>query len=248
MAFGDQGQYYKDLVWVPENDSRFKKVIKFNNKNVTGFYSFANSSIQNIWVDGVGHMSCAFYAAANKSLGDFYSQQMDSLLVLRSINKQLGYALPFTANTTGGYDWVDINKGFSSACAWYIFTKYGFNPFTLEENNVTDVHEHQQGQLNHDFKIYQNYPNPFNPTTKISWQSPEAVIRQLKFLMCSGMKSPQSLMAINQQVLTKLNLILPSRIASITSKRCLFLSVKSFRSRIKFEQVFIQTKKMILLR
>ena len=30
LAFGDQGQYYKDLVWVPENDSRFKKVIKFN--------------------------------------------------------------------------------------------------------------------------------------------------------------------------------------------------------------------------
>ncbi len=188
LAFGEQGQFYKDLVWVPENDSRFKKTIKFNNKSVTGFYSFADASIQNIWVDGVGHMSCAFYAAGNKNLGDFYSHQMDSLLVLRSIENQISYALPFSANTTGAYNWVDINKGFSSACAWYIFTKFGFNPFTLEENNVTDVHEKQQGQLNHEFKIFQNYPNPFNPTTRISWQSSVTGFQSLRIYDMLGNK------------------------------------------------------------
>ncbi len=256
MAFVDQGQYYKDLVWVPENDSRFKKEIKFNNKSVTGFYSFADASIQNIWVDGVGHMSCAFYAAGNKSLGDFYSHQMDSLLVLRSIENQISYALPFSANTTGAYNWVDINKGFSSACAWYIFTKYGFNPFTLEENNVTDVHEKHQGQLNHGFKIFQNYPNPFNPTTKIRYEVPAP---SSKGVLQTNLPNGEAFVQIKiydvlgNEIATLVNEYKASGVNEVEFSSNLGANNYSpLPSGIYFYQLkvgnYIQTKKMVLLR
>jgi hypothetical protein len=86
--------------------------------------------------------------------------------------------LSFTTNKTGRYDWVDITKGFSSACAWYIFTKHGFNPFTFDRNLPTDVNEENPIKLN--YNLEQNYPNPFNPSTKICWQSSVGSHQSLK--------------------------------------------------------------------
>jgi len=170
LAFTDEGDYYKNLVLIPENDSRFKKEILFNGKKATGFYSFAASNIQNVWLDGLGHMVCAFYAAGYKEKGDFYSSQLDSFLIPRTIKGIPSNALPFTANTTGGYDWVDITKGFSSACAWYIFAKYAFNPFTFDTTITGQIDESKNEKLL--YNLQQNYPNPFNPTTKIKYTIP----------------------------------------------------------------------------
>jgi|WetSurMetagenome_2_1015567.scaffolds.fasta_scaffold34803_3 hypothetical protein len=169
LAFCNEGLYYKLLVNVPENDPGFKKIITFNGKQAIGFFSRDDISINNIWLDGTGQMVCAFYSSGFSDKGNFYSAQLDSFLINRVIGGLNSLALPFTANKTGGYDWVDITKGFSSACAWYIFAKHGFNPFTFDKNPPTDVEEDERIKLN--YNLEQNYPNPFNPSTKISWQS-----------------------------------------------------------------------------
>ena len=123
MAFNNEGSYYKNLVLVPGNDKRFRKEVYFNGKEAAGFYSFADSSVQNVWLDGSGHMVCAFYFAGYADTAEYYSNQLDLFLINRNIDGTASLVLPYTANKTGGYDWVDINKGFSSSCAWYIFTK-----------------------------------------------------------------------------------------------------------------------------
>ncbi len=170
LAFTNDGDYYKNLVLVPENDPRFKKEILFNGKKATGFYSSAASDIQNVWLDGLGHMVCAFYAAGNSEKAEFYSSQLDSFLIARTIKGTSSLALPFTANTTGGYNWVDITKGFSSACAWYIFAKYAFNPFNFRTTGTGEIDNKESNNIL--FELKQNYPNPFNPNTKIKFSIP----------------------------------------------------------------------------
>jgi hypothetical protein len=167
LAFGNDGEYYKNLVLIPENDSRFKKEIEFNGKKAVGFFSFANADVQNVWLDGLGHMACAFYSSGYFEKGNFYTSQLDSFLIKRIIGGNICYALPYTANTKGGYDWVDTKKGFSSACAWYIFAKYAFNPYTFEKNPPTEIEKGKTKKLLNELK--QNYPNPFNPNTVISY-------------------------------------------------------------------------------
>ncbi len=170
LAFTDDGDYYKNLVLVPENDPRFKKEVLFNGKKATGFYSSAASDIQNVWLDGLGHMVCAFYSAGYNDKAEFYSNQLDSFLIARTIKGTSSLALPFTANTTGGYNWVDITKGFSSACAWYIFAKYAFNPFNFKTTDTGEIDNRESNNIL--FELKQNYPNPFNPNTKIKYTIP----------------------------------------------------------------------------
>jgi hypothetical protein len=167
LAFCNDGLFYKLLVNIPENDFGFKKVVNFNGKLVVGFFSRDDHTVNNVWLDGTGHMACAFYSSGFSDNGDYYSSQLDSFLIFKTINGINSLALPFTANKTGGYDWVDITKGFSSACAWYIFAKHRFNPFTLETYPPTEIEVEEPIKLN--YKLEQNYPNPFNPTTSIQY-------------------------------------------------------------------------------
>ncbi|HSP89111.1 MAG TPA: T9SS type A sorting domain-containing protein [Ignavibacteriaceae bacterium] len=171
LAFCNEGLYYKLLVNVPENDPGFKKQITFLGREAIGFFSRDDASIQNVWLDGLGHMVCAFYSSGNIDKGNFYSAQLDSFLINPSFGSSNSLAVPYTANKTGGYDWVDIGKGFSSSCAWYIFAKNGFNPFTFEMNLPTSVKEAESTNIN--LKFNQNFPNPFNLSTTISYLVPK---------------------------------------------------------------------------
>lgn len=83
-------------------------------------------------LDGTGHIACAYLAYGDKTRGYFYADQLDSFLMDKVINGVKTRALPYTANKTGGYDWVQPDKGFISVCAWYILAKNKFNPMTLE--------------------------------------------------------------------------------------------------------------------
>ena len=167
LAFTHEGSYYKQLVNIPENDPGFRKQVTFMGREPIGFYSFDAVYINNIWLDGTGHMACAFYASGIPEKGDFYSAQLDSFLITRNIGGSVTNAVPYSANTDGGYSWVDINKGFSSSCAWYIFAKYGFNPFTFERNLPSAVEDGIKQGMN--LKLNQNFPNPFNLSTTISY-------------------------------------------------------------------------------
>jgi hypothetical protein len=178
LAFCNDGLYYKLLVNVPENDFGFKKVVNFNGKLAVGFFSRDDNTVNNVWLDGTGHMACAFYSSGFADKGDYYSAQLDSFLISRIIGGSISLALPYTANKTGGYDWVDITKGFSSACAWYIFAKHRFNPFTLTIIPPAKVDDEEPVKLN--YNLEQNYPNPFNPNTKIRWQSQVSSWQTLK--------------------------------------------------------------------
>jgi len=126
------GKKYKDLLKIPEGDIKYKKTVVFNEKEVVGFFS-GPTNVDNIWVDGVGHMACAYYSVGDIKQGNFYVEQLEKMLIDIKTNNKGYKMLSYTLNTKGGYDWVDVNKGFSSAVCWYIFAKNRFNPFALKK-------------------------------------------------------------------------------------------------------------------
>lgn len=129
LAFGrDVGH----VLSIPECDLRYRKIVEFNGQTVVGFYDHADISVNNVWLDGVGHMACAYFVAGDETRGNFYANQLDRMIIRRKIHGQTVHALPYTLNQSGPYGWVDLNKGFSSVAAWYIFAKHRFNPMTLE--------------------------------------------------------------------------------------------------------------------
>lgn len=133
MAFGEDYAYLLDI---PEDkDKGFKKTVLFNNKTVTGFFSGSSNGINNIWIDGTGHMACAFMAVGQKYVGYYYANQLDNFLIERIYDDKLTKSLPYTANKEGGYDWVNTEKGFTSCAVWYIFSKNEFNPLLLTQGN-----------------------------------------------------------------------------------------------------------------
>lgn len=127
------GEGYKELLRIPDLDLRYRKTLDHKEGKVTGFFHGPDIEVDNIWVDGTGHMACAFFAAGDIERGNFYANQMDPLLFDRTVSGKRTKALPYTLNKSGGYDWVDTSKGFVSCAAWYIFAKNRFNPMTLEK-------------------------------------------------------------------------------------------------------------------
>ncbi|OQA00536.1 MAG: hypothetical protein BWY69_01681 [Planctomycetes bacterium ADurb.Bin401] len=129
LAYGKDSAHLLDI---PDYDLRFRKTLTFNGKKVTGFYHYPDIKIKNIWLDGTGHIACAYIAYGDKNRGYFYANQLDNFLIEKTINNVKVKTLPYTANKTGGYEWVDSSKGFISVCAWYIIAKNRFNPMKLE--------------------------------------------------------------------------------------------------------------------
>lgn len=132
LALGDDPA---DLLDTVEHDFMYRKVLEIGGKKVAGFYS-TPAEVENIWLDGTGHMACAYFAVGRTARGIFYANQLDAFLIDRNINGIKTRALPYSANKQGDYAWVDPKKGTASAAAWYIFAKNGFNPMTLRKHPV----------------------------------------------------------------------------------------------------------------
>lgn len=131
LACGRDFPALYEKLYILENDDRFRKTVQFNGKKTVGFYHKADTDVNNLWNDGSGHMACAFYAAGDIEKGNFYANQMDNLIIDRIINGRHTHAIPYTANQSGPYGWVSLDKGFVSVSAWYIFAKNRFNPLDL---------------------------------------------------------------------------------------------------------------------
>jgi len=117
------------LLDVPEHDLRYRKTLRINGRDVSGFYDSADSQVNNVWLDGIGHMACAYLLYGDRQRGFFYANQFDAFIFEKEIGGQLVHALPYAANREGNYHWIDPEAGFVSAGAWYIFAKNAFNPF-----------------------------------------------------------------------------------------------------------------------
>ena len=130
LAFGKD---YARVLDVPDFDLRYRKTLQVDGRPVAGLYDHADINITNSWLDGVGHIACAYPAAGNFERGNFYANQLDPFLIDRAVGGVKTRAIPYTANGQGGYEWVEPDKGFVSVVAWYIFAKNRFNPMTLEE-------------------------------------------------------------------------------------------------------------------
>ena len=121
-----------ELLDIPDKDLRYRKTVTFNGKTATGPYHSAEAGINNIWLDGLGHIACAYQAAGNTERGWFYANQFDAFIMESRLGGKTTHTLPYTANREGGFDF-DQSKGVISAAAWYIFAKNGFNPMTLKK-------------------------------------------------------------------------------------------------------------------
>lgn len=128
LSFGEN----VELLNVPDYDLRYRKTIIVNGKKTMGFYHGPDIDAQNIWLDGTGHIACAYIAYGDKYRGYFYADQMDNFLIDKVVNGVKTRTLPYTANKTSGYDWVEPDRGFISVCAWYLFAKNKFNPMSLD--------------------------------------------------------------------------------------------------------------------
>ncbi|MBN2600675.1 MAG: hypothetical protein JXR87_01635, partial [Candidatus Marinimicrobia bacterium] len=118
---------------IPEYDLRFRKTIVVNQDTIIGFYHGPDNTIENIWLDGVGQMACAFMVYGDKYRGYFYANQLDKKIYEKQINGKTVHAIPYTVNKTGGYEWVNPDSGFLSTIDWYIFAKNEFNPLRTYE-------------------------------------------------------------------------------------------------------------------
>ncbi len=128
LAFGGEAC---DLLDIPDHDLRYRKTLTVAGRPAMGVFHGAEADISNIWLDGVGHMACAYFACGDIERGNFYANQLDAFLLDRTIGGVAVKGLPYTANRDGGYEWVDPGRGFTSVAAWYLFAKNRFNPFTL---------------------------------------------------------------------------------------------------------------------
>lgn len=167
------GEGYEHLLNRPEYDLRYRKKLEVNGIDVLGFYPYPDIDINNIWIDGTGHMACAYLKYGDKERGYFYANQFDPLLFDKMIYGKNVKTLTYAVNKSGGFEWIDTTRGAVSSAAWYIFAKNESNP-------MASIDEKDTPQIPEVFALYQNYPNPFNLFTRISYSIPTSDFVTLK--------------------------------------------------------------------
>jgi hypothetical protein len=174
LAFSAIDTFYVNLLNVPEYDFRYRKIILVDGTDVMGFYSEPDRYTDNFWIDGTGHVSCAFQAFGDKQRGYFYANQMDPLKIDQVFGSDTTHGFPYTLNTQG-YPWVDPAIPVVSGSAWYIMAKNGWNPFM--SSGFTDNVPSSHYPMKADPEILNVYPNPFAETLTIQFelQSPGSV-------------------------------------------------------------------------
>jgi hypothetical protein len=128
LAYGGR---QAELLDIPDFDLRYRKQAPLNGRTIVGPYSGPAPGINNIWLEGVAHLACAFAAAGNAPRANFYANQLDAALIDQRLAATPTRSIPYTVNRSGDYRWVNPEEGFTSTAAWYILTKHQFNPLLL---------------------------------------------------------------------------------------------------------------------
>lgn len=98
-----------------------------------------------VWPEGMGQMALAFHLAKQQSLAVYYLNEMEKVLI-ESATFSESKGFPYAANmgTTYGADelWegADLNIALSGG-AWYLFAKFGFNPFEVGRNKEIPIED-----------------------------------------------------------------------------------------------------------
>lgn len=119
-----------DLLAYPDRDLRYRKTVTVNGTPATGPFASATLEFENIWLDGIGQMACAYAACGDREKSWLYANQYDPFLMDVTLGGVRTRTLPCTANAQGGFDF-DQSQGFLSPVVWYLFAKNGFNPMAL---------------------------------------------------------------------------------------------------------------------
>ncbi len=133
LAFGPE---CAELLNIPEHDLRYRKTVDAGGNPAVGFWNGAAPGVSNLWLDGTGHIACAFHAAGQRERASFYANQYEPFFIDRDFDGVKAKALPYTANRSEGCEWVRYDRGYVSVAAWYLFAKNGFNPLTLDCTEV----------------------------------------------------------------------------------------------------------------
>uniref|UniRef100_A0A832LJS9 T9SS type A sorting domain-containing protein n=1 Tax=Ignavibacterium album TaxID=591197 RepID=A0A832LJS9_9BACT len=108
---------------------------------------------------------------------------------------------------------------------------------------VTSV-QNEDPTLANNFILYQNYPNPFNPSTNINWQSPISGKQTIKLFDMLG-REIETIVDGYYEAGNHSTLYIPN---STLSSGVYFYQLKVADTETSSGQVFVQTKKMILIK
>lgn len=135
LAFNGQ---HAELLNVPDFDLRYRKSVPFQGRTIIGPYSSPTVDVNNVWLEGPAHMSCAYAVVGNTDRANFYANQLDKAIIEQDVGGKVTHSIPYTATRTGDYEWVNLDEGFVSTAAWYILAKHSFNPLRLNAPQPVD--------------------------------------------------------------------------------------------------------------
>ncbi len=91
-----------------------------------------------VFIEGTGQMALAFNIAGFQNETDYYLSEIEKVLI-QSTSFDNAYGFPYSSNIGTGYGSSSLWEGADtkiaiSGGAWFLFAKYGFNPFAVERN------------------------------------------------------------------------------------------------------------------
>jgi hypothetical protein len=128
----------------------------------------------------------------------------------------------------------------------YITIPLGYEPIILEALYIDDV-KIADASKPHDFMLKQNYPNPFNPSTVISYQLPVNSQVELSIYNLLGQKISTLVSEKQSAGIHKINWDASGLVSGVYLYR-LEAGYPSTSFPNKSGQVFVQSKKLILMR